>query len=126
MKAVTVGWFEIPVSDMDRAIEFYQKVFDCKLHKQDMGDLKMAWFPREGNNGGAVGSLVFHKQYYQTSPLAGALLYFSSEDCEVELTRVIEAGGEVQLAKRMIAPDIGYMGVFLDTEGNRVAIHSRE
>lgn len=124
MKSVTVGWFEIPVSNMDRAIAFYQKVFDCKLDKQDMGDFQMAWFPWDESKGGAGGSLVFHKDFYHPSKLAGALIYFSSEDCEVELSRVKDAGGEVQIPKRMITPDIGFKGVFLDSEGNRIAVHS--
>ncbi len=125
MKEVTVGWFEIPVKDMDRAIAFYEKVFDCKLDKQVMGDLQMAWFPWGDDGKGAGGSLVYHEQFYETSRHAGTLVYFSSEDCSVELGRVEEAGGKVQIAKRLIAPDIGYMGVFLDSEGNRIAVHSR-
>lgn len=124
MKSVTVGWFEIPVTDIDRAIKFYEQVFECKLEKQDMGDFKMAWFPSDHNQGGAGGSLVFHKDFYQTSSLAGTLIYFSSENCEVELNRVKDAGGEVQIPKRMITPEIGFMGVFLDSEGNRIALHS--
>lgn len=125
MKNVTVGWFEIPVNDMDRAITFYEKVFDCKLDKQVMGDFQMAWFPWGDDGKGAGGSLVYHKEFYQTSGLAGALIYFSSEDCEVELSRVEEAGGKIQFSKRLIAPDIGYMGVFFDSEGNRIAVHSK-
>lgn len=126
MKSVTVGWFEIPVNDMDRAIKFYEKVFDCTLNKQVMGDFQMAWFPGGENSQGAMGSLVYHQQFYETSGYAGALVYFSSEDCEIELSKVKDAGGEVQIPKRMIAPDIGFMGVFLDSEGNRIAIHSRK
>jgi predicted enzyme related to lactoylglutathione lyase len=125
MKSVTVGWFEIPVQDMDRAIGFYEIVFDCKLDKQVMGDFQMAWFPWDESKGGAGGSLVFHRQFYAPSAHAGALIYFSSEDCALELAKVTEAGGTVQLEKRLIAPDIGYMGVFLDSEGNRIAIHSK-
>ena len=124
MKSVTVGWFEIPVQNMDRAIAFYEKVFDCKLDKNDMGDLVMAWFPRDQENLGAGGSLVYHKEFYAPSGHAGTLIYFSSENCEIELARVVEAGGSVQIPKKMIAPDIGYMGVFLDSEGNRIAVHS--
>ncbi|HAH38707.1 MAG TPA: glyoxalase [Algoriphagus sp.] len=125
MKSVTVGWFEIPVKDMDRAIKFYESVFDCKLNKQVMGDFQMAWFPWDETGKGAGGSLVYHEQFYETSGHAGALIYFSSADCQVELGKVEAAGGKVQIDKRMISEDVGYMGVFLDTEGNRVAIHSR-
>jgi predicted enzyme related to lactoylglutathione lyase len=126
MAHVTANWFEIPVHDMDRAIVFYEKVFDCKLSKRVMGDFQMAWFPSSKEGKGAEGSLVYHEQFYEPSSLAGTLVYLSSEDCEIELSRVEEAGGKVQFSKRMIAPDIGYMGVFLDSEGNRIAVHSQQ
>lgn len=126
MKSVTVGWFEIPVQDMDRAIKFYEEVFECSLNKQIMGDFQMAWFPWDEEGKGAGGSLVYHKDFYQTSDKAGVLVYFSSEDCNIELSRVEDAGGKIYIPKRLIAPDIGYMGVFFDSEGNRVALHSRK
>ena len=126
MKSVVVGWFEIPVQDMDRAIKFYEAVFKCSLNKQLMGDLQMAWFPWDETGLGAGGSLVYHKEFYKPSGEYGALVYFSSEDCSVELARVEKAGGKIHTSKRLIAPDIGYMGVFFDSEGNRVAIHSRK
>ena len=126
MKSVTVGWFEIPVLDMDRAIKFYEEVFECSLNKQIMGDFQMAWFPWDEEGKGAGGSLVYHQEFYQISEKAGVLVYFSSEDCKVELSRVEKAGGKVFISKRLIAPDIGYMGVFFDSEGNRMAIHSRQ
>jgi predicted enzyme related to lactoylglutathione lyase len=124
MKSVTIGWFEVPVQNMDRAIAFYEKAFDCKLSKQEMGDLVMAWFPWDQEKLGAGGSLVLHKDFYKTSDFAGPLIYFSSENCEIELGRVEKAGGSVLINKKMIAPDIGYVGVFLDSEGNRIAVHS--
>ena len=126
MAHVTVGWFEIPVNDMDRAIAFYEKVFDCKLTKHVMGDFQMAWFPVSEDGKGAEGSLVYHKEFYETSDRAGTLIYFSCADCEVELARVEDSGGKIQYSKRLIAPDIGFMGVFLDSEGNRIAVHSKQ
>gem|GEM_PF-2750159 len=92
---------------MDRAIAFYEKVFDCKLDKNDMGDLVMAWFPSDQEMKGAGGSLIDQMEFYAPSGHAGALIYFSSENCEIELGRVVEAGGSVQIQKKMIAPDIG-------------------
>ena len=123
MKSVSVQWFEIPVQDMDRAINFYQEVFECELSKQLIGDLEMAWFPFDPEQGGASGSLVYHQEFYEISPKAGVLVYFGVDDCAVELSRVEAAGGKVEIPKRMIAPDIGYMGVIIDSEGNRVAFH---
>jgi predicted enzyme related to lactoylglutathione lyase len=121
-----VGWFEIPVNDMDRAIAFYQTVFDISISKHQMGPLLMGWFPALDNKPGAQGSLVYNKEFYTTSKIEGVLIYFTSQaaDCAVELARVEKAGGKVLQEKKLIAPDIGYMGLFIDSEDNRVAIHS--
>jgi predicted enzyme related to lactoylglutathione lyase len=123
-----VGWFEIPVSDMDRAIKFYQEVFQFELFRNKMGDFDMAWFPYPENMGasGAGGSLVYHSEFYKPST-DGTLVYFNSQagDLNVELARVEAAGGQVIAPKTLISEDIGYFGLFIDTEGNRVALHSK-
>jgi predicted enzyme related to lactoylglutathione lyase len=53
-------------------------------------------------------------------------LYFNSSDIHTELNRVVDAGGKIQREKTMIAPEHGYMAVFTDSEGNRIALHSTE
>ncbi len=125
MKHVTVGWFEIPVLDMDRAVSFYESVFECKLELQNLGPLKMAWFPWDHNEKGAGGGLVKHDEFY-TPSADGVRIYFSSEDVADELARVESAGGKIVSPKKEIAPDIGFMALFMDTEGNRIALHSRQ
>ena len=122
-KAVTVGWFEIPTQEMERAIKFYKHVFDTKLDRNKMGDFDMAWFPWNEEGKGAGGSLVHHESYTPSDD--GALIYFSSEDVNNELGRIEEAGGKILQEKTQISPDIGYMALFIDTEGNRIALHSR-
>ena len=123
-KAVTVGWFEIPTADMERAIQFYETVFDCELSRNTMGKFDMAWFPWTDDMQGAGGSLVYHEMY--TPSQKGTLVYFSSEDIDTELSRVKDAGGTVLREKTEISPDIGFMAFFTDTEGNRIALHSRK
>ncbi len=123
-KPVTVGWFEIPTADMERAINFYETVFGCKLDRNKMGDFDMAWFPWDDEMKGAGGSLVHHEMY--TPSQEGTLVYFSSEDINTELDRVEDAGGTIMREKTEISPDIGYMAFFTDTEGNRIALHSRK
>jgi predicted enzyme related to lactoylglutathione lyase len=123
-RAVTVGWFEIPVKDMGRAILFYNRVFDITLSKQDFGGLLMAWFPMHESAKGAGGSLILNKNY--TPSHEGTLIYFSSVDAENEIKRVEKAGGKILQEKTQISPDIGYMALFEDTEGNRIAVHSRK
>ncbi|MFC0263619.1 VOC family protein [Fontibacter flavus] len=120
---VTVSWFEIPVNDMESAIAFYEKVFDCKLERHQLGPIDMAWFPWNHEMGGAGGSLVKSEGNYQTSE-NGVLVYFSSEDVNQELERIPKAGGQVLQGKTLITIEIGYMALFIDSEGNRIALHS--
>lgn len=120
---VTVSWFEIPVNDMESAIAFYEKVFDCKLERHQLGPIDMAWFPWNHEMGGAGGSLVKSEGNYQTSE-NGVLVYFSSKDVNQELERIPKAGGQVLQGKTLITIEIGYMALFIDSEGNRIALHS--
>jgi len=127
IKRNVVGWFEVPVNDMERAMAFYEKVFDFKLSRNQMGPLDMAWFPwLEEDGPGSGGSLVKHEDFYKPSA-DGSLVYFTahSGDLANELGRVEEAGGQIIQGKTQISEDIGYMAVLMDTEGNRIALHSR-
>lgn len=124
MEQNMVGWFEIPVLDMERAKAFYDKVFQIEIQVQDFAGTLMGWFPWAEGKVGASGSLIQNKAY-EPSNTAGVLIYFSSQDLQQELDRVIEAGGKILNQKTQISPDVGYMGVFEDTEGNRIALHSR-
>lgn len=121
-----IGWVEIAVTDMERAIKFYETVFDVKLERHQMGPLDMAWFPSIENSIGASGSLVKHDEWYKPT-LDGPLIYFTafSGDVNNELAKVEKAGGKIWVPKKQISPEIGYMAVFGDSEGNRIALHSR-
>ncbi|MEZ4857889.1 MAG: VOC family protein [Flavobacteriaceae bacterium] len=123
MKHNTFAWVEIPVSNMERAVTFYEKVFDVTLQQVDFGGLLMAWFPDQGRDvPGATGTLIKQESYVPSQE--GPLVYFYSEDLQKELDRIEAAGGKIYQPKTQISPEHGYMGVFIDTEGNRVALHS--
>lgn len=126
MEANMVGWFEIPVSDMKRARVFYEKVFGIRIMVEQFGDTLMGWFPFTQNleAKGAGGALVQNKKFYKPSS-DGTLVYFSSPEINEELQRVKDSGGQLLQEKTLIRDDIGYMALFLDTEGNRIALHSR-
>ena len=126
MKNNAVGWFEIPVENMDRAMAFYEKVLDLKLDRNKMGPLDMAWFPWTEEGAGSPGSLVHNSEFYKPSA-DGVLIYLTahSGDLSNELARVEEAGGKIQIPKTKISDEYGFMAVIFDSEGNRVALHSR-
>ena len=121
-----VGWFEIPVSDMERAKAFYDAVFQVEIKLQDFGGTKMGWFPSDHGKPGAAGTLIQNKDWYKPSEGDGVLIYFNSLDLQNELGRIEPSGGKIVQSKTQISPGIGYMAVFLDSEGNRIALHSRQ
>lgn len=127
MKNNVVGWFEIPVTDMERAISFYEKVLNLSLKRNRMGSLDMAWFPWTEEGSGSPGTLVFFPDHYKPSQ-DGVLIYLTahSGDLSNELSRVETAGGKVLMPKKQISDEYGFMALILDSEGNRVALHSRK
>lgn len=115
-----VVWFDIAVSDLDRAKTFYSKVFEVELIDNEMGPNKMSMFPFDP--GIASGCLVQGPDYKPSAE--GAMVYLNGgDDLSVPLSRVEEAGGTVLLDKMSIG-EYGFIAYFLDTEGNKVALHS--
>ena len=124
MKQNMVAWFEIPVTDMGRAIAFYQSVFKIEINLQDIGGVMMGFFPANPEAPGAMGSLMKYDSYIPSHE--GSLIYFSSEDVQIELNRIKVLNGKVIMEKTQISPEIGYMGMFQDSEGNRIALYSQQ
>ncbi len=118
-----VTWFEIPVTDMVRAKAFYEKVFDIEMNVQQMDGITMGWFPNTNQTGVATGTLIDAGEHYKPSS-DGVLVYFSCEDVSNEIGRVEGAGGKVVSDKKQISESNGYMAYFIDSEGNRIALHS--
>lgn len=119
-----VGWFEIPVNDMDRAKAFYENVFKIKIDIHDFGGMLMGWMPFDEGKPGAAGTLIKQESYIPSKE--GTLVYFVCKDVADEIGRVEAAGGSIYQPKTQISPEHGYMAVFIDTEGNRVALHSNK
>lgn len=101
IKNNVVGWFEIPVVNMDRTIKFYESIFDLKITRQKMDSIDMGWFPWKRDGLGAPGSLVYAPEHYKPSS-DGALVYFTahSGDLNSEISHVEKAGGKVLQKKQ--------------------------
>jgi len=121
MKNNPVGWFEIYVQDMNRAKQFYETVFQCKLENLKSPEVEMWAFPMKMAQFGASGSLV--KMAGMPSGGNSILVYFSCEDCAVEEGRVEKAGGRIQ-RKKMSIGQYGFISLVFDTEGNMIGLHS--
>jgi hypothetical protein len=115
-----LNWFEIPVTDLARAKEFYGKVLQAELREETVGGASMAIFPYDGGVGGA---LIAGEQHVPSA--TGALIYLNAgNDLGGALRRVEEAGGKVVMGATKLTDTIGSIAVFLDSEGNRAALHS--
>jgi predicted enzyme related to lactoylglutathione lyase len=125
MEHNAIGWFEIPVRDMDRARKFYEAVFDITISVHEFGEFKMGWFPNDHSKPGATGSLVQHEGYIP-SLTEGVLIYFSCNNVADELQRVAVSGGQILRNKTEIGEGHGFMALIKDTEGNRIALHSNQ
>lgn len=120
-----ISWFEIPVSEMDRAEKFYQAIFDVKLTPMELPDLEMRMFPLEDPAKGTGGALVFSKDFYKPSSTDGVLIYLNANpDVQQVLDKVEKEGGKIAVPKTQISEEYGYMAVIIDTEGNRIGLHS--
>ncbi|HZY38304.1 MAG TPA: VOC family protein [Mucilaginibacter sp.] len=118
-----LNWFEISVTDIARAKKFYEEIFGIEMMEQEMMGMKMAYFPADMMNGKVGGGLV-ESQYHKPS-VDGAKIYLNANpDLDGPLGKVEAAGGKVHMPKMKISDEIGYMGFFVDTEGNVVAMHS--
>lgn len=125
-------WTEISVDDLDRARKFYETVLQVELSelprpetmtadKDDPCYFEMLAFPGDMMGPGSGGTLV--KSNMGKPGAGGTLVYFHSEDCAVELSRVEAAGGKV-IAGKMSLGEYGFCGICEDTEGNPIGFHS--
>jgi len=119
--ANAINWFEIPANDLKRACSFYKQVLDLEVHTHEVMGTEMG-FLHNGQDG--VGGALVKGEGYKPSA-DGALVYLNGgEDLSKPLAKVETAGGKVVLPKTKISDEIGYMAIFMDPEGNKVAFHS--
>ena len=119
--ANAVNWFEIPVSNFTRAKAFYEKVLGTAVEQMEMGPVTMGMLSTDQN---AVGGAIVHGDGGSPSN-TGTLVYLNGgDDLAPMLVRVQQAGGSVVVPKTEIGNDFGFFAHFLDSEGNKVGLHS--
>ncbi len=117
-----LNWFEIPATDINRAKDFYAKSFGVDMGETiEMMGMQMAFFPSaEGKVSGGLVQSDMHKP-----SMDGCVVYLNANpSMETVITNITAAGGNVIMPKTHISEDIGYMAFFIDSEGNKMALHS--
>jgi predicted enzyme related to lactoylglutathione lyase len=115
-----VVYFEIPVLDLDRACNFYSRVFETTLTQNVVDGYRMAFFESSDESFGASGALVVGDVYVPSHQ--GCFLYFGVERIDETVARALEHGGSVLYPKKSNG-ELGYVAEIQDSEGNRIALH---
>lgn len=122
MTTNALNWFEIPVADFARAKAFYSAIFDYEMPEMQMGPNIMGFLLSEQGKG-VGGAIVYGDGHVPSAQ--GTLVYLSGgADLSDVLKRIEPAGGKILMGKTLVAPNLGFFAQFLDSEGNRVALHS--
>jgi uncharacterized protein len=116
-----INWFEIPSTDFKRAVKFYETIFDNKLKVEQFGELPMGIFT--GQDGDGVGCVV-HGEHFVPNENGPVLYLDATPSLDAVLARVGKAGGRVLMEKMELPRNLGFIAHFIDTEGNRLALHA--
>ena len=117
--ASALDWFEIPTSDLDRAIRFYESVLAVSLKRELFAGVPMAMFPCGDKSTG--GALVHDSR--RKPGADGVLIYLNTDGAlDIAVQRVPKAGGTV-LAPKVDIGDPGFIAIIRDSEGNVVGLH---
>lgn len=120
----SLNWFEIPAADIKRATKFYETIFSIEMPQMEMGG-SMAFFPAD-NRAGKVGGALVQSEMHKTST-DGVIIYLNGNpDLDIALGKVEKAGGKIVMPKTKITDEIGFMAFFIDSEGNKIGLHSSD
>lgn len=116
-----VSWFEIPATDFQQAVNFYNHIYGIEMEQNITDVNSMAFFPVTTGIGGAViagpGSIPSD---------TGPLIYLNGgDDLDNVLNKIEEVGGRIIMPKTLIADEAGYFAIFIDSQGNKLALHSK-
>lgn len=116
-----VVYFEIPVTDIERAENFYKNVFNFTFEKEIIDNYEMALFPFEDTRSGISGALAKGDVYKPTKE--GVIIYFKTQNIDSTLEKVLENNGKILYPKSINDKHGFAVAEFEDSEGNRIALH---
>ncbi len=112
-------WFEIPAADFDRAVKFYSTILGIQMRTENFMGTPNGFFPSEGD--GTGGAIVCGEGYIPSDK--GTVVYLNAAGKLDEIIARVEAAGGKVLAPRIDIGKPGFIAFFLDSEGNKVALH---
>lgn len=121
-------WFEIPVTDIDRAKKFYETILDIEMVKRTDGNDEAVFFPFNSNviqatSGRVTGVLA--KTETNNPSSNGTVVYINASPyIQIVLDKVEQAGGKVIMPRTQIPA--GFIAIIIDSEGNKIGLHAEQ
>ncbi|WP_047245641.1 VOC family protein [Maribacter thermophilus] len=116
-----ISIFEIPATEISRAVDFYCAILNINIEKMEFPDMQMGIFPYEGQ---MVTGVIVKAEGYRPSA-DGVTIYLNGGDnLQIILDRVEKNGGKIMVPKSLHADESGYYAIFIDSEGNKIGLHS--
>jgi len=114
------GYVAIPTIDFERARRFWGAILGQDLARREGGPFPMAYLP---DSSGGIRGHLFQLDGFSPS-CQGAILYLNlGLAIDEVLDRVVRGGGRVVHPHTSLGPGKGRWALFLDSEGNRLALH---
>jgi uncharacterized protein len=125
MSANTLCWTDIPVTNIDRAITFYSAVLGNEVSKLSEQGFEYGLLPHEEQNASGCLSFGADSAGSENKPSQnGPLIYLSVEGRLDDAVKAVTSnGGKIVQERHQIGPH-GFRAVIVDSEGNRIALHS--
>ena len=116
-----ISIFEIPATDISRAVKFYQEILGISIERMDFPEMEMGIFPYEGQ---MVTGVIMKGEGYQPSADGITIYLNGGENLQIILDKVEKSGGKIIVSKTPHADESGFFAIFLDSEGNKMGLHS--
>lgn len=116
-----ISIFEIPATDIARAVGFYQEILGVKIERMDFPDIQMGLLPYEEQ---MVTGVIIKGKDYQPSANGVTIYLNGGENLQTILDKVEANGGKIIVPKTPHADEVGYFAIFHDSEGNKMGLHS--
>jgi len=116
-----ISLFEIPATDISRAINFYQSILDVNIEKMEMPGMEMGIFPYENQT---VTGVIMKGEDFKPSANGVTIYLNGGDNLQTILDKVEVNGGKIIVPKTAHADESGFFALFLDTEGNKLGLNS--
>ncbi len=113
--------FEIPATDISRAVSFYQAILDLNIEKMEVPGMEMGILPYENQ---MVNGVIIKAEGYQPSANGITIYLNAGDNLQIILDKVEPNGGKIIIPKTPHADESGYFAIFLDSEGNKMGLHA--